>query len=155
AGLADISPYGKVVAFSNLWMELAGIWRGEAHGSKIYLPIAIAATWGWLASTNSQTRRLLVFVLVAILLILVAHLGGGIPLFRFLQPNRFAPVAYLFACVPAAIGVFAMVRAAQSQGVGWIRWAARTGLAVVGLIAAYSVNEVRQEISWIHAGHYG
>jgi hypothetical protein len=155
AGVVDISPYGKVVAFSNLWLELAGTWRGDAHGSKIYAPIVLAAAWGWLAGTSSEKRSARVFAVLAIILTVMAHLGGAVPLLRFLQPNRFAPVGYLFACVPAAIGFFTMLRAVRAPNVAWIRWMARASFAAVALITTYSVNEVRQEISWTHVGHYG
>jgi hypothetical protein len=155
-GIPDISPYGKVVAVSNLWKELAGVWSGNAHGSKLYAPIALAALWGWFYSRSSWTARVgRTFALSGVILNVLAQTGGAIPFLRFIQPNRFAPVGYLALCVPASLGIYTALRSSRESSQKWVVWAARASLAVVGLVTLYSVNEVRQEVSWTHIGHYG
>jgi hypothetical protein len=155
-GIPDISPYGKVVAVSNLWKELIGIWTGNAHGSKLYAPIALAAIWGWFVRGGSSTQRVArAFALLGSVLNALAHVGGAIPFLRFIQPNRFAPVGYLALCVPASLGVYFVWRNSQESPREWVRWASRMSLAAITLMVAYSANEVRQEVSWTHPAHYG
>jgi hypothetical protein len=155
-GIPDISPYGKTVELSNLWKELLGIWAGNAHGSKLYAPIALAAIWGWFAHGRSFTAKVgHAFALLGLVLNALAHLGGAVPFLRFLQPNRFAPVAYLALCVPASLGVYAAWQNAQTSFLAPVRWAAKISLAVIVLLVVYAVNEVRQEVSWTHLAHYG
>ena len=157
AGVSDISPYGKIVAVGNLWRELAGIWSGNAHGSKLYAPLALATVWGWFSRGRLFPDRCgRITAVLGIALSVLAHLGGGIPLLRFIQPNRFAPVGYLFLCVPASLGVSAMWRRARDVPTGWLlRRAAQASLVILGLITAYTLKEVREEVSWTHSGHYG
>lgn len=155
-GIPDISPYGKIVAVSNLWKELGGIWSGNTHGSKLYAPMALAAVWGWFVRGRSFTERAgRAFTLLGLVLNTLAHLGGAIPFLRFLQPNRFAPVGYLALSVPASLGVYAAWRNSQTFDRAWVRWAAKMSLAVIVLMVVYSANEVRQEVSWTYLGHYG
>jgi hypothetical protein len=155
AGIEDIAPYGKVVSINNLWRELAGIWRNESHGSHLYLPIALAAIWGWHAQGKFFPRRnARVLVILGIALNLLANLAGGIPALRIIQPNRFAPVGYLFLCLPASLGVSSLRRDLFDLG-SRRRWAALAALAVIVVATSYSLLEVRQEISWTHVGHYG
>jgi len=155
-GIPDISPYGKIVAASDLWKELVGIWAGNAHGSKLYAPMALAAIWGWFARGRSFTERCgRVFAILGLFLNTLAHLGGAIPFLRFLQPNRFAPVGYLALCVPASLGVYVAWENSRTSHRALARWAAKMSLAVIVIMVVYSTNEVRQEVSWTHVGHYG
>lgn len=156
AGIPDIGPYGKLVIVSNLWRELGGIWSGTAHGSKLYAPLALASVWAWsLPERRLAERASRTLILLAITLNLLADLGGAVPGLRFSQPNRFAPAGYLFLCVPASVGVFAIWRCAKAATATRVAWAARISFAVLALAVIYSANEVRQEVSWTHVGHYG
>ena len=155
-GIPDIGPYGKFVVVSNLWRELIGIWNDKSHGSKLYAPLALASLWAWYLPVRPFAQRASrTFIQLAVALNLFADLGGVVPGLRFSQPNRFSPAGYLFLCVPASLGVFAIWRFAKATPVTRMAWAARISFAVLALAFVYSANEVRQEVSWTHVGHYG
>lgn len=149
-------PYQRLVDVSVVWREVLGVWAGNAHGSKAYAPIALAAVWGCIETRNRNERALaLSFTVSGVFLILFAAVGAAVEPLGKLQPNRFAPVGYLLLCVPAAIGIAAMLIAARDSGVSCRTRLARLSLIVIALVAGYLVNEIRREISTANIGHYG
>ena len=58
-------------------------------------------------------------------------------------------------CIPAAVGVFAIVDAARAAGPIPLKAAGVASAVVVLIGTAYSVNEVRKEVSYGDFPHYG
>jgi hypothetical protein len=154
--MGDKSPYQTIVDVNLIWQELLGTWSGHAHGSKVYTLLGFTVLW---ACFGARSRDGLVlsraFSVGGLLLIVFAAVGSAIPGAGALEANRFAPVGYLLLCIPAAIGVSAMVAAARVAPWGAQRTLATGSLVVVLLGSAYAVNEILREVSYQDIGHYG
>ena len=149
-------PYQKLVDISVVWREFIGLWTGTAHGSKAYAPITFAAVWACMGARTQREKTLaLSFTISGVVLVLFAAVGAAFGPFGQLQPNRFAPVGYLFLCVPAAIGMEVMLVAARDSLESWRFWGARLSLILMAMVGGYLVNEIRREISYADIGHYG
>ncbi len=155
-GVADPFPHQKVVDASILWKELLGLWSGTAHGSKIYYAIALCAVVACLLPARAEDRRTARgWVLAGLALAVMAAVGAVLPPIARIQPNRFAPVAYLILCVPAAVGLGALLRRAASAGPLARRAPALLliALALPGLLYA-ALETAREPLAGPH-GHYG
>jgi hypothetical protein len=153
---AKAAPYQKLVDVNLIWKELIGIWAGSAHGSKLYAPLAIASLWGCLWARDSMKQKLCIaFAVSGGALIVFAAVGAAVPVLDTLQPNRFAPVGYLFLVVPAALGLLNMIDSGVHAGRAAQRWGALGCIGLILVPASYAINEVRREVSSSDVGHYG
>ena len=146
------------VGLDRLWMELLGLWREQAQGSKMYPTLAIAAfTSIFLLRYSNQRRLVMVFLVTGLFWILYSGLGASAEILAILtQPNRFTPVGYLFLIVPASLGISAAWRIAQGAvETRLLRWPAAACLAALSVLVAINFNELRREISADPIGHYG
>lgn len=153
----SVTAHQAIVDANLLWKELLGLWQGDAHGSKVYALIALAAGCALMLATPGRERRL-VFVtgLSGVVLILFAALGGGLgPIAFWTQPNRFAPVGYLWLCLPASIGIAHLIGLASIRQRDWRGITASAGVALIALLSLVNLNEVRRELSHADTGHYG
>jgi hypothetical protein len=148
--------YQNIVDINLIWQEMLGYWAGHAQGSKVYTLLAFAAAWAcWRERAPERVTLVRVFSLAAVFLVVFAAVGAAIPGASGLEPNRFAPVGYLMLCLPAAIGVGAMMTDAQAHGSIPQRAVAAIGLLGILLGAGYSLNEIRREITYGDLPHYG
>lgn len=149
-------PYQKVVDINLVWEEMLGSWRVGGLGSKIYPLLVFSTMWACLKATTLYHRNLSRMLAISwFLLVLLAAVGAAIPGVGEMQPNRFAPVGYLLLVMPAAIGVLTMLTSASKQPSNPARFGASASLAIVCIVSAYYINEVRREISYDDIGHYG
>jgi len=138
------------------WKELSGVYHGNAHGSKAYGPILYLTIAAHLfLQERAERRRIWLFSLLGLVLIGFAAVGGAVPVFRNFQPNRFAPVGYLFLVIPAAFGFDAIRRASRLDSARALKVGARMSIFAVGVIVAYCAYEVLVEVSDVNLGHYG
>ncbi|MEL7449496.1 MAG: hypothetical protein AAFN78_09820, partial [Pseudomonadota bacterium] len=146
-----------VVDWNLLWMELAGIWEGDAHGSRMYILLALAAAVGNVFTRDSANRIVVrVFTAAGVFWIVYAALGASVDaLAKFTQPNRFAPLGYLLLTVPAGFGIAGLLAVRGEALAARARYAALAGLGVFALLTAANLNELRRELSWADIGHYG
>ena len=152
----SVAQFQKIVDVNLIWQELMGLWKGDAHGSKLYAPLLVGALWGcWGARSGEQRRLAHVLSASGVILILFAAVGASIPPLRNLEPNRFFPVGYLFLTVAAAAGIPAMVRSGVRVGGGWTRLGALCCLGLTFPALLWAANEVRREVSYADVGHYG
>ena len=146
-----------VVDWNLIWMELAGIWRGEAHGSKTYVLVAIAAVAGNFGMKGGPHATLVrTFSVAGLFCIIYAALGASVELLaKLTQPNRFAPLGYLLLTVPAGFGV-ARLLAWRADALSSVkRLTGIAGLAMLALLTVVNANELRREVSRADVGHYG
>lgn len=148
--------YQADVSLTKIGLELLGLWRGQANGSKLYPILVFAAITPYLMQRRVGHREHLPFIMLFAALTLYSALGG---LFHtvaaFTQPNRFAPVAYLFLVPPAAAAFSQLTRDVQGTLHNSSVWLARSllGVLMIGLVIV--ANEVRREVSFADVGHYG
>ena len=148
--------YFNIADPSLLWKELIGVYHGHIHGSKLYPVImALMATEYLLSPRRTERRRTEVFTLVGLALIGLAAVGAAVPVFRSLQPNRYAPVGYLFLVIPAVFGLRVLWDASRAPTGRTRRAGSRIILAGVACVGAYSIYEVFVEVSDLNRGHYG
>ncbi len=155
AGVPDPFPHQKVVDPSVLWKELAGVWGATAHGAKTYFPIALSAAVACFAPFRAEDRRSArAWTIAGIALAVFAAVGAALPPLAQVQPNRFGPVAYLFLCVPAAIGLEALLRRALSGATTRrVMASALLVLALPGLL--YAGLETVREVTPGPGSRYG
>jgi hypothetical protein len=157
-GTQDIAPFQKVVDVSIIWKEMFGTYHGYYHGAKIFLPLAVASLWactGVGAQQCVRTQLARAMTTAGVLLLIFSTTGAIIPALATLQPNRFAPAAYLCLLIPAAIGVVDLS--------GWVAkasrrapmWAGIATLGLIGVFGAYALIETARELSRGPVGHYG
>src|SRR5262249_54770484 len=134
--------YQQFVDINFFWKEMLGIWAGDAHGSKIYGPIVFATFWMFLKGRDVLDRST-TYTLASLgfVLMFLAYLGGA-TIARNIEPNRFAPVGYLFLVIPATIGVLAMLKTAVDRR-STLRFSAQASIGLVAITGIYSANEVR------------
>jgi hypothetical protein len=156
-GVGQVSPYQQLVDINIAWKEFLGLWSGNARGSKLYLPFAVAAAWACFAVRGIRERRIVAsFTCLGCCLVLFAVVGAASSAAANVQPNRFSPVGYLFLAIPASFG---LVRLWQSVIVKRRPWrelgALWLVLGVITIPVAYAANEVKHEIRYAAIGHYG
>ena len=157
----SVEPYRvtfqAVVSSEIVWKAALGIWENPAHGSKGYPLIAAAALWFiWRTRTRAGYLPARALGIAGVLLVAYAAFGAVIEaLAIYTQPNRCAPVGYLFLGVPAAFGLAALFRLLfDSRPIEKHVLIRMMGLAA-GLLLLINGNEVRREISYGTHGHYG
>jgi len=150
-----LAGYFTTVDGNTVWKELIGTYHGHAHGSKVYAPIALLTVASLLLPRGRmERRRMWIFGLLGLTLIWLAAVGGASVL-RNVQPNRFAPVGYLFLTIPAVFGFRALLSASHMNDNRMIAAGARVSLVVVGIVTVYCLYEVFAEVSSMNIGHYG
>lgn len=153
----NIVPHQQLVDISIVWRELIGLWEGNAQGSKLYGLLVFMTMWACIR--NSETRNnsiIYTLALLGVFLIIFAAVGASIAAVgHTVQPNRFAPVGYLFLVIPATYGSLAILRVTfEAQGF-WLRLVSRLSLLIAILVGTYAINEVRREVSYADIGHHG
>ena len=145
------------VGWDLILLEPLSIWAGDVRGSRVYpLLLLLSASALWL--TSGRDRKLcIVFVSTSILMVLYAGFGATFERAAyFTQPNRFAPVAYLFLVVPAALGIVPLARLAVGRGRVIPQYVARSVMFAGAGLLLFNLNELRREISTdTSIGHYG
>jgi hypothetical protein len=156
-GPASAQPiYQSSVSGARIGLELLGIWGSGASGSKLYPLLAIAAVLPWLAGVPRQYRWQRTFLLFFVVLTLYAAFGGWSTAFAVhTQPNRYAPLAYLFLIPPAAFAIAGLSRQVAGPGKGRSAWFVRLSLGALSIWGLAIANEVRREVSPADIGHYG
>jgi hypothetical protein len=149
--------YQSIFDPSMVWHELLGQWKGHAQGSKEYSILALTALWGWISVDRQSDRKLIRAITVtAVFLIIFAAVGGYFAIIaRALQPNRFAPVGYLYLLVPSTYGLQQVLKRFKAPSSVMVSWLAKATLAIVVLGGVYLANEVRREVSYANIPHYG
>jgi len=143
---------------SMIWMELLGIWKGNAHGANLYPFIALGAAWAVFASQPGRVRQIIwVFTALGIFLALYAALAAIVPMLAlWTQPNRFSPVAYLYLTIPCSIGISTMIGCLHEKRRPLVQMASVAPvLLAFGLGIVYGVRELIQETSYTDGPHYG
>jgi len=146
------------VGWDMILREPLGVWAGPVHGSKMYSLLILASSASlWLTSADRYRRLVYVFTIVGLLLVLYAGLGASIETAaRLTQPNRFAPVAYLFLSVPAAYGAVALLGTVRGSLPRTGRTIAITMSVCCAILLLVNLNELRRELATDEAiGHYG
>jgi hypothetical protein len=152
-------PYQKAVDAMKIVQEAAGLWTGNAMGSKLNPLLLLLSALGLYRERTRGVGPTAAPLLSALLIgwglaVVFGCLGAAVPSFARLYPNRFAPLAYLFLIVPAAYGVLAV-------GDGLRRGGNRKKIGVaIPLVLSASLgivvlNELRREVSSTPVGHYG
>lgn len=146
-------PYQQVVDINMFWRDMLGL-PSQGRGSKFYAVLVFLSLWGVFA-TREHTQKVLAraFFVSGMATVLFADLGSAVKAVALLQPNRFTFQGYVLLLVPAALGIVAMVRAAQAAGA--LRAAALASSALSALAILFYLNEVRRELTPGAAGHYG
>ena len=153
----NLVTYQAIVDPNILWMELIGLSEGHAQGSRMYALIFVTAIVACV-SRRSRPERLFVigFAMAGLLLELLAAEGARIHAIALMvQPNRFAPVGYLFFTIPAAYGLTDIIRSALRSTSNHRLWLARLALVAFVFIGVVNLNELRRELSYADIGHYG
>jgi hypothetical protein len=158
--VADLTtlPYMQVVDVRLIWQEFMGFYgRGNAQGSLLYGPLAVASLLACISVAERRDRRIAyAFTASGGILILIGAVGAVVPFIRDLEPNRFRPTGYLFLTIPAALGLLHIVRLASgTHGRGAVRICAKVFVIAYALIVLRMLNEVRREVSYADIGHYG
>ena len=140
-----------------IWMELLGIWKGDAHGANLYPFLALGAAWAVFRSPAGRGRLIAWgFTVLWVSLALYAAVAAVFPtLAVWTQPNRFSPVAYLYLTIPSSIGVSAMLGRLGTHGSLMKRASATVVLFLCGLGVFNGARELMQEISYGPGPHYG
>jgi hypothetical protein len=138
--------YQRIVDPKLIVLEALGQWSGDAHGAKIYTLLALLSAWACVRLKDGVVRGL---TLSAALIVLYAFLAGTVEALANLEPNRFAPVAYLFLVIPAAVGALDLIGAVLMRARS--AWAFAVPVAAVGAFVMY---EFARELSPAD-GRYG
>ena len=136
-----------------LWQEVLGTLHGNAHGSKVYPLLLLAAVWAF--ARQAGRRISLALLCAAVAIELLAYLGASLPAVAKIQPNRFAPAGYLLLCIPAARGLSGLFHSWRDRG-SWVR---RTligaNLTAALLVGSVLVWELAREVTQGVHGRYG
>jgi hypothetical protein len=156
SGFSLVSYQSKVQP-SVIFFEMLGIWGGESHGSKIYpLLLLLAGITFYVASKEQRRQWVLPFVIAWILLQLFSSLAGLLPaIARLTEPNRHAPVGYLFLIVPAVLCCvrFPTINELKSLDISILRKYFHTLLIMI--LSIICIREIVREISFSEHGRYG
>jgi hypothetical protein len=143
--------YQRIVDPMLIVREALGIWDGRAQGAKIYTLLWLLTVWAWFRVRTPESSGLVRGLAIsAVLTALFAFLAAKIELLATIQPNRFAPVAYLFLLVPATLGALDLVSALRARLK--LAYVAAIPIVLVGLFVAY---ELGRELSPPEHGRYG
>lgn len=153
--LAVVLPYQVRVDITSIPLEMAGLWRGELMGAKLYSGLFAMSVVAAFAARTPGLRQiarcsLLIWVAIAVF----AAVGAALPGAGSVQPNRFAGTAYLFLLIAASIGVGALITLWRS-GARSRQAAAVVAGGVAALSFGWSGAEVAREVSHAPLGHYG
>lgn len=147
--------YQRVVDINLIWQEMVGLWQGNSHGSKLYGLLAFATVWGCMKGSDLLDKSILyTFTFLGFFLMFLAYVGA-VTIAQSIEPNRFAPVGYLFLIIPGTVGVLVMWRNVFEARSAFWRIGARMSLMILAIIGLYNINEVRREVSYANIGHYG
>ncbi|MBK1694469.1 hypothetical protein CKO09_06910 [Chromatium weissei] len=134
--------------------SIFGIWE-KANGAKINMPIILAAILGVYLSNTKTKKLLLAFLGTGIFWLLYAYTAGdNETLGRLTQPNRFAPVAYLFFALPAAVGIVEIFSKVLQSEKTQQQIAYRVAASLIAFGLVISVVEMGREVSSADIGHY-
>ncbi len=155
AGTAHHQSY---VGWDMILKEPLAVWKGAVHGSKMYSLLILASGFAlWLTPAGRLRRLAMCFSIMALLTVLYAGLGASVEIVaRLTQPNRFAPVAYLFLTVPAGMGIAQFRESMRRSPRQWSRKVVLAGMLICTLLLIVNINELRRELSTdTSIGHYG
>jgi hypothetical protein len=149
--------YQKIVDGGLIWRESLGMLRDGAHGSKAYPLLLIGSLWACFFGSDRNSRGIsLAFLAAAVALELFAYLGAiSTVVGKMMQPNRFAPVGYLFLCIPAAQGLRLMFDAFSRSSSMWQRAFAGANIAAAALACSVLTYELVREVTPGPHGRYG
>jgi hypothetical protein len=153
-GFADgaASPYQKAVDISIIWNEALGRITQDARGSRVNMVLWLAALVPLsLRLKPSSIRLSAIMIILSACLIVVAAVGAVLPVIATLQPNRFSSAAYLYLCVPAGLGVSALVEHFSLRHRLWTT----AGAAVLAASAGWLGRELARELSYAQVPHHG
>lgn len=148
--------YQANVSVAKIGFELLGIWGGQASGSKLYPVLVLATLTPYFTQRSADYRKQIPFIFLFVALTLYSALGGLSHIIAaFTQPNRFAPVAYLFLIPPAAMALSQLTCDIAIIPRSYSIWLSRGLLGVLTFGLVVVTNEVRREVSYADIGHYG
>jgi hypothetical protein len=148
--------YQRVVDPTLMFWEMVGRWSGYAHGAKVYTLLALLSGWACVVPASMLEAKLArSLALAAVLTGMYAFLGAAFPPIANIEPNRFAPVAYLFLLVPASLGLVGLARTLRSGGTQHARYAAFAVSVPGAILGAFIVFELTREISYGDVSRYG
>lgn len=153
--LAD-QPYQKLVDGWAILQEGVGMFGRSSFGAKLNPALLLAAAWGIVQAGDRRVARgLWAFAGAGAFLSVFAHLGALMAGVRNLQPNRFAPIAYLMLVIPAAVGIELLVRRIVAAPADGRRLVPLGFLAAIAGSVAYATFELAREVSPGMHGRYG
>src|SRR5262249_27842343 len=99
--------YQSSAEINIIWQELLGKWEGHAQGSKVYGLLALLSLWAWFGRFEESEKKIVrSFVVTGVFLIVFAATGGiSHRIGQMLEPNRFAPIGYLYLVIPSTYGL--------------------------------------------------
>lgn len=156
AGLATPSvsaKYQALIGIDIVWRGMLGQWAAPAMGSKLYPLLLLGACLSLFLVRGDAVRWVRASFLAWAAIVLYAALGAALPGVDALQPNRFAPVGYLFLIVPFSLTVHELVNLLRSTSKR--RLFAYTMLGVLGVGSTPCLAEVAREIGYGNHGRYG
>lgn len=138
------------------FLELLGIWNNPSMGSKLYPLLLLSSIWALIYPANDGSRQLNKILFLSWFGIAVfAYFGAIMPKMAMIQPNRLAPVAYLFLIPVASRGILLAFKTAihgQKSAVKY--WAVATA-AFTLLVISWAATETMHEASPDPGGRYG
>jgi hypothetical protein len=137
---------------------MLGYWGNEYHGSKVDPLLLLLSIIAFFQANKAVWLKWIAPFLIAWLsLQLFAALAGGLgtSIARLTEPNRHAPVGYLFLIVPAVFCFISLpkISAFKSLRVSAIRQCLITGIVLT--LSFICLREVLREVSYAEHGHYG
>jgi hypothetical protein len=150
--------YQKAVDAMKIVQEAAGLWTGNAMGSKLnplFLLLSGIGLYRERTRAGSTAAPLLSGLMIAWGgAVVFGCLGAVVPAFARLYPNRFAPLAYIFLIIPAAYGILALGYSLSRVG-NRKKIAAAITLMPCAALGIVVLHEFRREVSSAPVGHYG
>jgi len=137
------------------FLELLGIWN-PSMGSKLYPLLLISSIWALMYPANDGSRQLNKILFLSWLGIAVfAYFGAILPKMAMIQPNRLAPVAYLFLIPVASRGILLAFKTVIHGRKSAVKLFAAATAAFTLLVISWTAIETLHEASPDPGGRYG
>lgn len=138
------------------FLELLGIWNNPSMGSKLYPLLLISSIWALMYPANDGSRQLNKILFLSWLWIaLFAYFGALMPKMAMIQPNRLAPVAYLFLIPVASRGILLAFKTVFHGQKSAVQFLAVVTAAFTLLVISWTAIEALHEASPDPGGRYG
>jgi hypothetical protein len=137
--------------------ELMGSWRAPSMGSKMYSLLFLSSLWTLAYQKDQHNGQLnLVFIGTWLGLAAFAYFGALLPKISMTEPNRLAPVAYLFLIPVAAQGIITALKCMLQMGPYTKKRYLAAGLMAFTLVPfSWASKETLHEVSYESGGRYG